>query len=66
MRESSNLQRFSEKTERVKLRNKLAAEIMNPNGASTDDLFELVKDHADWQSTDGVHFNANGNEGLAK
>jgi len=66
MRESSNLQRFSEKTERVKLRNKLASEIMNPNGASTDDLFELVKDHADWQSTDGVHFNANGNEGLAK
>ena len=66
MRESSNLQRFSEKTERVKLRNKLASEIMNPNGASTDDLFELVKDHADWQSTDGVYFNANGNEGLAK
>jgi len=25
-----------------------------------------VKDHADWQSTDGVYFNANGNEGLAK
>ena len=47
MRESSNLQRFSEKTERVELRNKLAAEIMKENGVSTNDLFELVKDHAE-------------------
>ena len=66
MRESSDLQRFSEKTERVKVRNQLAAEIMKKSGASTNDLFELVKDHADWQSKDGVHFNAAGNEGLAK
>ncbi|MCA9010987.1 MAG: SGNH/GDSL hydrolase family protein [Planctomycetaceae bacterium] len=66
MRESSDLQRFSEKTERVKVRNKLADEIMKENGASTNDLFELVDDHADWQSTDGVHFNAAGNEALAK
>jgi hypothetical protein len=66
MRDSSDLQKFNEETERVKVRNKLAAEIMKDNGVSTNDLFELVKDHADWQSTDGVHFNANGNEGLAK
>ena len=39
---------------------------MKEIGASTNDLFELVKDHADWQSTDGVHFNTIGNEGLAK
>jgi lysophospholipase L1-like esterase len=39
---------------------------MKENGTSTDDLFELVKDHADWQSTDGVHFNAAGNVALAK
>ena len=66
MRESSDLQKFSERTERVKVRNRLAAEIMKQHEVSTNDLFELVKDHADWQSTDGVHFNANGNEGLAK
>lgn len=66
MRESSDLQKFSEQTERVKVRNQLAAEIMKQHGVSTNDLFEFVKDHADWQSTDGVHFNANGNEGLAK
>jgi lysophospholipase L1-like esterase len=66
MRESSDLQKFSEQTERVKVRNKLAAEIMKENGASTNDLFELVKDHADWTSADGVHFNGQGNEALAK
>ena len=66
MRESSELQKFSEKTERVKVRNRLAAAIMKQHEVPTNDLFEFVKDHADWQSTDGVHFNANGNEGLAK
>ena len=66
IRESSDLQKFSERTERVKVRNKLAAEIMKEHGVLTNNLFELVKDQADWQSTDGVHFNANGNEGLAK
>ncbi|MCA9012427.1 MAG: hypothetical protein KDB01_21900 [Planctomycetaceae bacterium] len=39
---------------------------MNDNVLLTNDLFELVKDHADWQSTDGVHFNPSGNEALAK
>lgn len=66
VRESSDLQKFAERTERVKVRNKLAAEIMKNNGVSTNDLFELVKDYADWQSKDGVHFNAKGNEALAK
>ncbi|HCS52583.1 SGNH/GDSL hydrolase family protein [Rubinisphaera sp.] len=66
MREKTDLQSFAEQTERVKERNKLAAEIMKRNGVSTNNLFELVEDHADWQSTDGVHFNKKGNEALAK
>jgi hypothetical protein len=66
MRESSDLQKFSERTERVKVRNRLATEIMKQHEVPTNDLFEFVKDHADWQSTDGVHFNANGNENLEK
>jgi len=66
MRESSDLQKFSEQTERVKVRNKLAGEIMKKQQVTTDDLFELVKDHPDWTSGDGVHFNAGGNEALAK
>lgn len=65
MREKMDLQAFSEQTNRVKTRNKLAAEIMQGDGVSTNDLFELVKDHAEWQSTDGVHFNGKGNEALA-
>ncbi len=66
VRESSNLQQFGEITERVKERNKLAGEIMAENHVLTNDLFELVKDHADWISADGVHFNAGGNEALAR
>lgn len=66
VRERSDLKTFAERTDRVKVRNKLAAEIMMANGVSTNNLFELVKGHADWQSTDGVHFNAKGNEALAK
>ena len=66
VREKSDLATFAEKTERVKVRNKLANEIMKKNDVSTNDLFGLVKDHADWTSADGVHFNAGGNEVLAK
>lgn len=66
VRERSDLSTFADRTERVRTRNKLAAGIMKEAGAATDDLFELVKDHADWQSTDGVHFNRAGNEALGK
>jgi len=66
VRENSDLNTFAEQTDRVKVRNKLAGEIMKEQDISTDDLFELVKDHADWTSADGVHFNAGGNEALAK
>jgi len=66
VREKSNLETFAERTDRVKLRNKLASEIMREQQLPTDDLFELVKDHAEWTSGDGVHFNGQGNEALAK
>ena len=66
VREKENLATFADRTDRVKVRNRFAAEIMKANGVPTNDLFELVKDHADWQSTDGVHFNAKGNDALAK
>lgn len=66
VREKSDLATFAEKTDRVKVRNKLASEIMAEQQVTTDELFELVKDHADWTSGDGVHFNAGGNEVLAK
>lgn len=65
MRETTDLLRFSEQTDRVIARNKIAAEIMNVNDIPTDDLFGLVDEHPEWQSTDGVHFNDKGNEAMA-
>ena len=66
VREKADLKKFNERTERVKVRNKLASEIMAEQHIPTDDLFELVKDHPEWTSGDGVHFNGQGNEALAK
>lgn len=66
VREKTDLQMFGERTDRVKVRNKLAAEIMAEQHIPTDDLFRLVADHAEWTSGDGVHFNGQGNEALAK
>jgi lysophospholipase L1-like esterase len=66
MRRKDDLQAFADDTSRVKARNILAAEIMKDSAAATDDLFQLVESHAEWQSTDGVHFNAMGNEAMAK
>jgi len=66
VREKEDLETFAERTDRVKVRNQLASEIMTKHHIPTDDLFELTKDHAEWTSGDGVHFNAKGNEALAK
>jgi hypothetical protein len=66
VREKSDLEAFAERTDRVKVRNQLASEIMTEQHVPTDDLFELGKDHAKWTSGDGVHFNGAGNEALAK
>lgn len=66
VRDKANLETFAERTDRVKVRNKLASEIMTEQHIPTDDLFELVEDHAEWTSGDGVHFNGQGNEALAK
>lgn len=60
VRERDNLQQFSERTERVKSRNQIAAKIMGQRNIPTDDLFGLVEQHPDWQSGDGVHFNGKG------
>jgi hypothetical protein len=66
VRERSNLQQFGEKTERVKARNKIAAEIMKEHGIPTNDLYGLVEQHPDWHSGDGVHFNGKGKLAQAK
>ena len=60
IRNRDDLQQISERTERVKARNQIAAEIMKEAGIATDDLYGLVEQHPDWQSGDGVHFNGKG------
>ena len=62
VRERDNLQQISERTERVKARNQIAAEIMKDRDIPTNDLYGLVVQHLDWQSGDGVHFNGKGKE----
>ena len=62
VRERDNLQQISERTERVKARNQIAAEIMKDCDIPTNDLYGLVVQHPDWQSGDGVHFNGKGKE----
>ena len=66
VRERSDLKKFGERTERVKVRNQLAAKIMKERGVSTNDLFDLAEQHPDWYSSDGTHFNAKGKAAQAK
>ena len=62
VRNRDNLQKISERTERVKARNRIAAEIMEERGIPTNDLYRLVEPHQELFSNDGVHFNGKGKE----
>jgi hypothetical protein len=66
IRERDNLQQISERTERVRTRNRIASEIMKDRGIPTNDLYGLVEQQPDWHSGDGVHFNGKGKEAQAK
>jgi lysophospholipase L1-like esterase len=66
VRERSDLKKFGERTERVKVRNQMAEKIMKERDIPTNDLFGLVVEHPDWHSGDGVHFNAKGKAAQAK
>ena len=62
VRESGDLSKVSERTERVKARNRIAAAVMEERGIPTNDLYGLVEGHEDYFSGDGVHFNGKGRE----
>lgn len=47
-------------TERVKARNAIAQQCIAGQGIAVDDLYDLVKDHPEYYSHDGTHFNAKG------
>ncbi len=55
-----------EKTERVKQRNKIAAQFVKKHHFKTSDLFSLTINHPEYHSRDGVHFNAKGKSAQAK
>ncbi len=60
VRTSPDLKKLSERTERVVARNKIAEVITTKERIVVDDLYGLVKDHPEYWSRDGVHFNAKG------
>lgn len=55
----------NERTERVKARNRIAAEFAAAHRIAIDDLFGLVMNHPELYSPDGVHFNKQGVEAQA-
>lgn len=56
VRNGTDLSKIDPKTERVKVRNQIAAEYIAPLGIPTDDLFRLVESHAEYYREGGVHF----------
>ncbi len=66
VRVQGTLGQIAETTERVKARNRIAAEIWRDRGLVTNDLYGLVEQHQEYFSGDGVHFNENGREVQAK
>lgn len=65
VREKDNLSHFEARTERVKARNAIAAELVQNQGIPINDLFQLGFDHPDYYSNDGVHFTPEGSAALA-
>jgi len=62
MRKTADLASVAEGTSRVKARNQIAEEFVSREGIAVDDLYGLVKDHPEYWSRDGVHFNGKGIE----
>jgi lysophospholipase L1-like esterase len=60
MRQSGKLDVIAEGTKRVEARNKIAERIVSAKAIAVNDLYGLVKDHPEYWSQDGVHFNEKG------
>jgi lysophospholipase L1-like esterase len=60
MRQAGKLNIIAEGTKRVQARNEIAERIVAKEGIAVDDLYGLVKDHQEYWSNDGVHFNGKG------
>lgn len=66
VRSTADLTVLDPKTDRVKERNRIAAEIMQARDIPVNDLFALVEPHSDFFSKDGVHFSEAGRAAQAK
>ena len=66
VRANGKVDQLDPKTDRVKARNKVAAEVMAKEKVPTNDLFALVVEKPDWFSNDGVHLNAKGSAAMGE
>jgi lysophospholipase L1-like esterase len=60
IRQAGKLDVIAENTKRVQARNKIAEGIVTKAGITVNDLYGLVKEHPEYWSQDGVHFNGQG------
>lgn len=61
-----NLNEFEARTQRVKIRNTIAAQLLAGENISVNDLFALGEQHAQYYRDDGVHFHPDGVLALAR
>jgi lysophospholipase L1-like esterase len=66
VRVAGKVEQLDPKTDRVKARNKAAAEVMAKEKIPTDDLFALVAVKPGLFSNDGVHLNAKGSASMGQ
>lgn len=66
VRVAGKVDQLDPKTDRVKARNKAAAEVMAKEKIPTNDLFALVADKPELFSNDGVHLNAKGSTAMGE
>jgi len=66
VRNRDDLSRLSDRTERVRERNRIALEILKKRGVPVDDLCGLVENRPDFYAGDGTHFNEKGRAAQGK
>jgi lysophospholipase L1-like esterase len=60
VRVADKLEEYAPRTERVKARNMIAAELVAKEKIQVDDLYQLAAGHPEYYGRDGVHFNPKG------
>lgn len=66
VRVKDNVELFADNNARAIERNKIATDVMKKNNIPVNNLYDVVVDHPEFFSNDGVHFNNEGKEVQAK